>query len=289
MTTPAVLRAFGTCLAAFARRHQLLTFFALAFAFSWWAWFWYRLDPGHVDAPILPLGPFLAALVMLSLIGGRPAIREWFRKIVHWRVRPVWYAIALLVPPGLTFAAVAINVATGAMPIPVRVVPGLGAVAAQFAFVLVWIGIGEEPAWRGYALPRLAAGRSLLAAALALGLLHMLWHLPLFGGEYHLGSNGVPWAITVVAVSVVVAWVWVHTGGSLLLPMLLHASNNAVTFVWQWFAGPDQLRLWWIWAALWVTLAVVIVAVTGTRLTRVDRPTGRPPANRCTPVARPAL
>ena len=146
MTTPAVLRAFGTCLAAFARRHQLLTFFALAFAFSWWAWFWYRLDPGHVDAPILPLGPFLAALVMLSLIGGRPAIREWFRKIVHWRVRPVWYAIALLVPPGLTFAAVAINVATGAMPIPVRVVPGLGAVAAQFAFVLVWIGIGEEPA-----------------------------------------------------------------------------------------------------------------------------------------------
>jgi membrane protease YdiL (CAAX protease family) len=146
----------------------------------------------------------------------------------------------------------------------------------QFLFVLVWIGLGEEPAWRGYALPRLMAGRSALAAAVVLGVLHALWHLPLFGVEYHLDGNALPWAITVVAVSVVVAWVWVHTGGSLLLPMLLHASNNAVTFVWRWFAGPDQLRLWWIWAALWVTLAVAVVARNGSRLTRAGEGQGEP-------------
>ena len=61
-------------LSAFARRHQLVLFFALAYALSWWAWVWYRLDPGHVDAPILPIGPLLAALVMLALVGGRPAL-----------------------------------------------------------------------------------------------------------------------------------------------------------------------------------------------------------------------
>ena len=141
------------------------------------------------------------------------------------------------------------------------------AVAVQFAFVLVWIGLGEEPAWRGYALPRLMDGRSPLAAALVLGVLHAVWHLPLFGVEYDLG-NGVPWAISVLAVSVVIAWIWVRTGGSLLLPMLLHASNNAVAFVWRWFAGPDQLLLWWIWAALWVAVAVGVVVVGGPQLGR---------------------
>jgi membrane protease YdiL (CAAX protease family) len=268
MSTTAVRRAIDTRPAAFARRHQLVTFYALACAFSWWAWIWYRLDPAGADAPILPIGPFLAALVMLGLVGGRPAIREWFGKIVHWRVHPVWYAFVLLVPLALTFGAVAILTATGATPIPDRVVPGVGAVAAQFAFVLVWIGLGEEPAWRGYALPRLAAGRSLLAAALLLGVLHAVWHLPLLGVEYHLGGNLVPWAISVVAVSVVVAWVWVHTGGSLLLPMLLHASVNTAAVVWRWYAGPDQLRLWWIWSGLWAAVAVVIVVVNGPPLTR---------------------
>jgi membrane protease YdiL (CAAX protease family) len=265
-----------TALTTFARRHQLVVFFVLAFAFSWWAWIWYQIDPVAADAPILPVGPFLAALVMLAVVGGRPALRAWFAKIVHWRVRPVWYAVALLVPPALTFGAMAIHLSTGGVLVPDRVVPGVGAVVVQFLFVLVWIGLGEEPAWRGYALPRLMAGRSALAAAVVLGVLHALWHLPLFGVEYHLDGNALPWAITVVAVSVVVAWVWVHTGGSLLLPMLLHASNNAVTFVWRWFAGPDQLRLWWIWAALWVTLAVAVVARNGSRLTRAGEEQGEP-------------
>ena len=49
-----------------------------------------------------------------------------------------------------------------------------------------------------------------------------------------------------------IAWVWLHTGGSVLMAMLMHASNNTIAFVWQMFAGPDQLRLWWLWCALWV-------------------------------------
>lgn len=251
-----------------ARRHQLTSFFVLAYAFSWWAWIWYQLDPEHVDAPILPLGPLLAALVMLALVGGRPAIRQWLAKIVHWRVPPIWYAVALLGPPALTGVAVAINLAAGASVVPDRAVPGLSGWAVQFVFVLLWIGLGEEPAWRGYALPRLLAGRTALAAALLLGVLHAIWHLPLFGVEYDLAANGVPWAITVLCAAVVITWMWLHTGGSLLLPVLLHTANNSAAFVWRWFAGPDQLQLWWISAGLWVAATAAIVVVTGPRLAR---------------------
>ena len=137
------------------------------------------------------------------------------------------------------FGAFLINLSTGAPLKPDWTPPALTGVLVQSVFALAWIGLGEEPAWRGYALPRLLVGRSALAAALLLGLLHALWHLPLFGVEYDL-ANGVPWAITVLCVAVVTTWIWLHTGGSLLLPMLLHASNNAVTFVWRGLrrAGP---------------------------------------------------
>ena len=54
----------------------------LAYALSWWAWVWYRLDPENVGAPILPMGPLLAALIVLPLIGGWPALRDLLRRIV---------------------------------------------------------------------------------------------------------------------------------------------------------------------------------------------------------------
>ena len=59
-----------TSLVGVVRRHQLVAFFALAYLLSWWAWFWYLLQRDVVDAPLLPFGPFLAALVMLALVGG---------------------------------------------------------------------------------------------------------------------------------------------------------------------------------------------------------------------------
>jgi hypothetical protein len=61
---------------------------------------------------------------------------------------------------------------------------------------------------------------------------------------------------------------WLGTGGSLLLPVLLHAANNSVAFAWGWFTGPDQPRLWWIWAGLWAAAAALVVAATGRRLSR---------------------
>ena len=67
-----------------------------------------------------------------------------------------------------------------------------------------------------------------------------------------------------------IAWVWLHTGGSVLMPMLMHASNNTIAFVWQMFAGPDQLRLWWLWCALWVAAAALVVAATGPALRRAS-------------------
>lgn len=252
-----------------ARRHALAAFFVLAYGLSWWPWVWYRIDPAAMDAPILPFGPLIAALVMLALIGGWPEMRGFLAKIAHWRVAPGWYLFVFLVPPAVTAMAFGTNLFLGATLPAGTTFPEWGDIAVRFVFIFVTIGLGEEPAWRGYALPRLMQGRTALVAALILGGLHALWHLPLFGVEYDL-ANLWPWLAAVVAVSVVTAWLVVNTG-SLLLPALMHAMVNTSAFVWGWLSGGDQLRLWWIWGALWVAVAAIVGLVTGPDL-KIDKP-----------------
>jgi membrane protease YdiL (CAAX protease family) len=134
---------------------------------------------------------------------------------------------------------------------------------------MLFIGLGEEPAWRGFALPRLMTGRSTLAASLLLGALHALWHLPLFGLEFD-WHNGFPWFLGVLAAAIVTAWMANHTRGSLLLPILLHTSVN-VTARYLFnplFGGADLVQLYWLWGGLWCAVALVIVALTGSELGR---------------------
>jgi hypothetical protein len=43
---------------------------------------------------------------------------------------------------------------------------------------------------------------------------------------------------------------------------------GTIAFFWGTFEGPDQLQLWWIWCALWVTATAIIVVANGPALTR---------------------
>ena len=95
---PTVTSPSANTFSGLARENQVVAFVLLAYAFSWWPWLWYQYDPVAADAPILPFGPFLAALAILAVSGGWAAVRKWLRKIVHWRVGWSWYCVALLLP-----------------------------------------------------------------------------------------------------------------------------------------------------------------------------------------------
>jgi hypothetical protein len=210
-------------------------------------WFFYRSAPDQTDAPILTFGPLLAALVMLPLVGGRAALRGFLGQMVTWRVGLRWYGVALS-PVLITAAAQGLNRMMGAQVVADFQMLGLAEILAGSAMLFVFIGLAEEPAWRGF--------------------VHVVWHLPLFGVEYF-PSNILPWAASVVSASVVTCWVYQHTRGSLLLPMLLHTATNASgRVVWSMFEGADVTRLWWIWSGLWVALAIAVVLLAGRHLWR---------------------
>jgi membrane protease YdiL (CAAX protease family) len=255
-----------------AKRHSLLLFFILACALSWWMRIWYAIDPVNVpfELPILPLGPLLAVLIMLALIGGWAGVKTFLGRIVHWRVGLHWYMLVLGLPLLVNSGAAGLNLLLGATMSATTQSPTWSNLVVRFVFIFFLIGLGEEPAWRGYALPRLMVGRSALVASVLLGLLHIVWHLPLFGLEYDL-QNGLPWALTVIAFAVLMTWLYRHTQGSLLMPALFHTSNNTTAYFVFWagmFSGGDLLRLWWLQGGLWVVAAVIVILLTGPNLVR---------------------
>jgi len=244
------------------RRKQVVVYVLLAYALSWWPWLLYRNDPQSVDAPILPIGPLIAVIVVLLGIGGLPALRELVSKVTLWRVGWGWYAVVLGMPVVLTVSAVMLNLLLGATTVDGFNLPSLPQLLIRFLFIFFWIGLGEEPGWRGFVLPRLLVGRTALVAAIILGAIHAVWHWMLFGVEYDV-TNVLPWGISVFCFSIVICWVWIKTGGSVLMAMLMHASNNTIAVLWGMFEGADQIQLWWIWCALWVLFAGAVIAANG--------------------------
>ena len=98
-------------------------------------------------------------------------------------------------------------------------------------------------------------------------MIHAIWHLPLVGVEYF-AWDLTPWTISVFCFSIVVASISRHTGGSVLMPMLMHASNNTLAVVWRMFEGADEPSFGGSVAALWVIATVAIVLAYGKDLTR---------------------
>src|SRR3712207_9046457 len=86
------------------RRHPLIAFFVLAYAFSWWPWPLYAL--GLSPGAIVGFGPFFAAVAVLALTGGTAGVMILLRRMVRWRVVPLWYAAALLLPVAIALGEI---------------------------------------------------------------------------------------------------------------------------------------------------------------------------------------
>jgi membrane protease YdiL (CAAX protease family) len=233
---------------------ETVVFFVLAYALSWWA----SLFRPH---SIIPLGPLAAALLVLALAQGRAGVADLVRRTLRFKVAPVWYLVVLAGPPALATAAVALNRALGAATPPPDRVPALSDAPLTFLGILLFIGLGEEPAWRGFAQPRLERLLTPAGGLLALWLLHALWHLPLLGLEYD-STNLAPWMLGLLGYTVFTAWLVKRTGGNLLLPSLLHSSlNTAAKYTFgPMDRGPDLVRLWWLWGSLWALAGLTVAA-----------------------------
>ncbi len=216
------------------RRHPLAAFLVLTFAISW------MFVPA---GGFLPFGPLLAAMIVLPLAEGRSGLTDLGRRMIRWRVGAKWYVVAIALPLGATLVALGLNLALGAP------VSGLDDLDPWYLLIAVFFlrlvnpldgPMGEEPGWRGFALPRLQANRSPLMASLILGLIAAIWHLPLV---FLPGEDLAPiFLLGTVAITFVYTWIFNHTGGSVLMTLVAHAAQGVIAFGALGFTGADDSR-----------------------------------------------
>jgi uncharacterized protein len=245
---------------ALISRRPLVSFFVLAFALTWLLFLPWMAGGGE-GIPWFTFGPALAGFAVAALSEGWPGVKRILTAIGRWRVAPVWYLVAIGLPLVLQLAAVLINPLLGSPGPNWGAIPPLGEVAVWVAIFLVFSGpLGEEPGWRGFALPSMLERQGALAASLLLGVLWSAWHLPLG----LVGDLTVYGSINAVLAAIVFTWLWQNTRGSVLLAILMHASHqNSVRYLGRVYEGADQVQQQWIAVTLWAVVALAIVLIHG--------------------------
>ena len=168
---------------------------------------------------------------MTGVTEGREGVGRLLRRFVLWRVGFRWYLFALVGIPVIVVLSVIV------MPGVLESFQGLGALAplpllGVFVYVLFLGGaLGEEPGWRGFALPRLQSLHGPLVGSLILGPLWGLWHLPLFFTPWNEPTvlNVVVYVLSTTSLAIIYTWAFNNTKGSLLIAILIHAAFNWTT------------------------------------------------------------
>jgi membrane protease YdiL (CAAX protease family) len=215
-------------------RYPLLSFFVLAVALSWTI----ALPSLVWDLPFKPFqtlgafGPLLAAIIVTTVEGGE-ALKALFRRMTIFRFGAGWYLLAIfgyaglyLMVAGLSGAPLGQALAGRWMLLITLYLPGL------FTTYLI-NSIGEETGWTGFAVHELQQRFRPWLAAILLGLLWAVWHLPAYFVPSEMGAFN-PAGFLIFTLSLIftrVIWTWVtnRARGSGIAGILLHASSNAVS------------------------------------------------------------
>jgi membrane protease YdiL (CAAX protease family) len=161
------------------------------------------------------------------------SLREYLSTLIHPKGNWIWYLVALLTFPVISFLGLVItqlitgeNIFSGLYVTPEILLATL----VVFARVIFYTGgINEEGGWRGFAQRRLQTSYSPLVANLLLWVCLVLWHIP--NDIVHPpGGSGAYYLLIRIGIypfiTILFGWVYNRTNGSILAPVLFHASMN---------------------------------------------------------------
>ena len=254
-------------------RFPLVSFFVMAFLFSWIAVSPLILNP---ELPVEPFqiigalaGPTLSAVIVTAILDGRNGLRDFFKRYMQWRAGFGWWFFVLF---GILLALNTLAALILGNSIWTEFLRNIGLILITYLITLiagVILGpLWEEPGWRGFALPRLQQKFGPLAGTTMLGVLWALWHIPGYWGGW-MTAGIVPLIVSGIAFSIMATWVYNNTRGSILLMILFHSSSNAAISVGARVLPTDLspsmhdfVFSGWIPALTYTVIALVVIIAT---------------------------
>lgn len=274
------------------KRHPLIAFFLIALVVSWACWLTLPVAV-HNDAPravaflrsLGIFGPCLAAIVVVAAASGMDGIRALLGRFLIWRVKWIWYVVALLLPAAMSLLTSGLHMLFGGAAPNFSKPPVYQLFREGFfgeynvwtimvpLFLLTLVknaSLLEEVAWRGFALPRLQRGFNAWIAAVLIGLAFFAWDLPQLVDK--VGFSAKPLVAELlrgVAFSLLVTWIFNNAGGSLLLTVLFTNSYKVTGLLLAMSHDVTPLALL---AGQWIVVGVVLLLNKPESLTREGIP-----------------
>ncbi len=233
-------------------RANLLLFLAVTFG---WSWSWLLLGGQGMSSG--PGGPWL----FIALFG--PAVGAFSAVISEQGMRGAGLLLRRLAPLDLgwgmwllaLYAVVPFAVLMALVASPGHTRDAIGSAALLFflplvaAFSVLPRPVGVELGFRGVVLPLCLRRYPPLTSALWVGVLWTLWFVPLW--RVGAGDAGLPslalfvavHAVALISMSIILTLLYVRTGGSLGLAIMVHAALNAAVLPFQALAGREMLAL----------------------------------------------
>ena len=217
------------------KRHQVTAFFIITYAITWgigafailfstqFKRIFGELTYFNPMAILAVAAPTISATILTVAWQGKAGLRELYARLIRWRFGIQWYAFLLIGIPFLGWLAALV---AGASPVYRLTSPALA--FSVLLNLLVTGPLGEELGWRGYALPRLLKQFNPLIASLILGAIWGVWHLPSFYISSLVQSGlSLPVFLCFAMInSILITWIFQHTGGSVLAIVLFHYAVN---------------------------------------------------------------
>jgi membrane protease YdiL (CAAX protease family) len=217
------------------------------------------LLPGYVGPIIIVFIPTITAVILIILTTGSNQVRPRLFSRTAWHLTLKWLVISL----GLALA-----LRLGVSLLGLLVVPDYQWQPGPFSPLLLLVfffAAGEEIGWRGFALPvLLKSGYHPLVAALILGIPWALLHLPLaLPGMLSAGTPMPADFLIILALSILLTWVYLAGGNSLSTAVLLHGGQNMFAFLNN---GLSPAAAGWLMTAVYGTVALLVILFTRGRL-----------------------
>jgi uncharacterized protein len=190
-------------------------------------------------APALPLSALMAIVPMIAALGlifrqrGLVAATTLFKSAFDFtRIRNVWWVLVSLSIMPIAFMLTCGIIWLSGTTLPALHLLPLSAILPTFA--LFFLGaVTEEIGWQGYAFPRLNQRHSALTAAVIVGVVWALWHVMPFALMGH-SASWIFWqGAGMVLMRILIVWLVVNAGQSLLLAVLFHMMSNSVWGMFQ--------------------------------------------------------
>jgi membrane protease YdiL (CAAX protease family) len=224
------------------------------------------------------MSPSVSGLFLTGWFEGRAGLRTLWRRATHLRL-DLWGALVVFLVPSLASAGSTVLAHLRGAPVDLESVRlSLGA-AIGFVIVLFVNGpLSEEFGWRGFALDRLLVQLGPIQASVALGIAWVMWHVPLFfipGTTQHGWANPavalVSFGLRIVALSVLMTWVYLRTARSIGSVVMFHFTANVAASVAFRVVGDSSVARWSA-AVVYVVVALLVLP----SMSRPEFPSGPP-------------